>query len=223
MKSKITILVIALFLCGITSAQKQDTCDGDMPVVEDLNIIKYKKCLAENSSKKDKANMADRLQSQLHLKISSRSKKRRNYLRYSKKRKREVKSVIESSSLSAGVKSTFIPNEILFSLVDELPRFEDCNDNTVACFNNGLQRHFLENFHYPEQAVKNKIEGRVFVRFVIDKEGKAGNVHTYCSGDKKVLEDEVKRIVLSLPQLKAGKELGQNINVVYSMPIDFKL
>lgn len=226
MKSKLFLVTtFTILFGGVLLGQTKKTCEEQASKVEDLNIINYNKCLVEKSSinHKDKAVMQDRLSSQLYLKVSPKKRRNRERLRYSTKRKRLVKSVVSSINLTKAVKSTYIPNEILFTLVDELPRFKNCTNNSVECFNQGLRKHFLENFNYPKQAIKNKIEGRVFVRFVIDKEGAVSDVQTFCAGEKKVLEDEVKRIVLNLPKLEAGKEFGQRINVVYSMPIDFKL
>lgn len=223
MKNKLLIALLLCFVCNILVAQGTRTCEEKTNKIEDLNVIDYKKCLIKSSStkNKDKSMIAYRLKSQLKLKVNSKNRPR--FTRNSIKRKRLIKA-INTKKIAHKVKNTYMPNEILFTLVDELPKFENCNnDNSVKCFNDELRTHFLKSFSYPKQAVKDKVEGRVFVRFVISKQGKIADVQTFCSGDKKILEDEIKRIVLALPKFTAGKEFGQDIDVVYSMPIDFKL
>lgn len=224
MKDKLLILAVLLFN-SLVFSQHHKSCKSKISKLEDLNIISYNKCLLEKSptAKKDKKRITERIENQLFLNVSSNKKSNMRNMRYLARRKRKVKSFINATSITRSVKSTHVPSEILFALVDELPKFENCTDNNVKCFNSGLQKHFLTNFTYPKQAVKDKVEGRVFVRFVINKKGEIGDVQTFSPGNKKVLEDEVKRIVLTLPKFKAGRELGQDIDVVYSMPIDFKL
>lgn len=219
----IFFISIIFFTCTILYGQDVGTCEEKANNIEDLNIINYNKCLIEKSStkNKDKAVIAHRLEEQLKLRITSKNKLKLR--RYSTGKKHNVKNAIETEKIVRKIKTTYIPNEILFTLVDELPRFENCNSNSVRCFNRELRTHFMESFTYPEEAIKNRVEGRVFVRFVINKEGNIGDIKTFCSGNKKILEDEIRRIVLTLPKFTAGKELGQNIDVVYSMPIDFKL
>lgn len=223
MRKRIFILG-AFFMCVISFAQDADVCKGEAKkVVEELNDVDYNKCILEKSSAKNKNQkiIKNRVSNRLHLNVSSRTRKR--FVRYSNKRRRSVKSVVDVVGLSKGVEDASKSAEVLFAVVDELPKFIGCEENSLACFNNEFRTHFLEYFNYPEQAIKDKVEGRVFVRFIIDTDGNIGNIKTYSSGRKTVLEDEVKRILLSFPKLEAGKEKGKKANVIYSIPVDFKL
>lgn len=224
MRKRIFILG-AFFVCVMSFAQDDVICKNEAEkVAEELNDINYNKCVIEKTSakNKDREIIKSRVSNRLHLNVSSRARRKRS-IRYSNRRKRSVKSVVDAIKLSKGVEDASKSAEVLFAVVDELPKFITCEENSLACFNSEFRSHFLEYFKYPEQAVKDKVEGRVFVRFIIDADGNIGNINTYSSGRKTVLEDEVKRILLSFPKLEAGKEKGKKANVIYSIPVDFKL
>ena len=82
---------------------------------------------------------------------------------------------------------------------------------------------FIErNLVYPQWAKDNKIEGKVFVTFVVEKDGSISGV--------KVLRDigygcgaEAIRVVMKMPKWKPGKQRGKPVRVQYNLPIVFKL
>jgi len=84
-----------------------------------------------------------------------------------------------------------------------------------------MRKHIRKNFKYPIEAQKKGIQGRVSVLLVIDKDGKITNVKM--RGPDPLLEEEAKRIMLRLPQMKAGVHKGEKVNVVFSIPITFKV
>jgi protein TonB len=65
------------------------------------------------------------------------------------------------------------------------------------------------------------IQGRVFVSFIIDKDGsvKIANLR----GPDKSLEKEADRIMSKLPQMTPGKQRGKPVRMTMSIPITFKL
>ena len=65
------------------------------------------------------------------------------------------------------------------------------------------------------------IQGRVFVQFVIDKDGSIVGVRT--RGPDKNLEKEAQRIIGKLPKMTPGKQRGRPVRVPFSIPITFKL
>lgn len=230
------LLFIAVFLCLQTMLFSQDdeVCEKKMEQMEDIySIDDVNKCLINKSSiKKDNESVRERVSNQLRMKVLTHKKSGKNIMRYSTRRRKSIRKYqkLKSKALTATQgtasepTSASIPDEILFALVDEVPIFENCGTNTsVKCFNQELQRHFFDHFSYPKEAVKQSMQGRVFVKFIIDKKGKVQDVKTYSSGNKDLLEKEVERIMLQLPVFTPGKELGKKIDVIYSMPIDFKL
>jgi protein TonB len=65
------------------------------------------------------------------------------------------------------------------------------------------------------------IQGRVFVNFIIGKDGSIKDIKM--RGPDKNLEKEVKRIISKLPKKSPGKQRGRPVRVPFSIPIIFKL
>ena len=118
-----------------------------------------------------------------------------------------------------------IPTEASFDEVTVAPLFEGCEglegEESKKCFENKIKKHISENFKYPRKALKNQIEGDVFIQFSIDKFGYLIDFTTI--GPNKVLEDEAFRIMSSLPIKKPAKLNGKNVKITYGLPISFKL
>lgn len=103
------------------------------------------------------------------------------------------------------------------------PVFPGCEEaeSSKDCFQQKLQEYIIENMEYPEEAVKNKIEGRVSVVFTILKDGSIGKIAM--RGSDQLLEKEAFRMVQSLPKMVPGKRDGQAVETPYSVPIEFRL
>lgn len=85
-----------------------------------------------------------------------------------------------------------------------------------------LLEYIRKNITYPVAALKQGIQGRVIVRFVINKSGRvekveiARPIHPAC-------DKEAARIVKSFPKWIPGKLNGENVSVFYVIPINFKI
>ena len=90
-----------------------------------------------------------------------------------------------------------------------------------SCTQRKIQTHIIKNFRYPEFAQKTGIQGRVFVQFIIDKDGSIVGIRT--RGPHPILEIEAKRIISILPKFIPGYVDGKAVRVPFSMPITFKL
>lgn len=80
---------------------------------------------------------------------------------------------------------------------------------------------FVKNLKYPEIERNMKIEGRVFVKFVVNENGKITDVEGH--GHSRALVKEAERVVSSMPDWKPGRMGTKNVSAQYSIPIDFKL
>lgn len=85
-----------------------------------------------------------------------------------------------------------------------------------------LLKYLSDNIRYPKNAHDNKIEGRVVISFVIQKDGTIGETKIQRSVDPE-LDAEAERVVRSLPVFTPGKMNGKAVAVWYSLPITFKL
>lgn len=65
-----------------------------------------------------------------------------------------------------------------FANVEVKPVFPGCEEHSTEderfmCFNQSIMKHVGENFEFPRRAIENGIEGKVYVNFVIEKDGKS--------------------------------------------------
>jgi periplasmic protein TonB len=85
-----------------------------------------------------------------------------------------------------------------------------------------LVRFIQRALKYPPIAQETGIEGRVFVRFVIDREGNVTDVQLVRGVDQSI-DNEALRVVRSLPRWEPGRQNGKTVKVWYTVPIVFKL
>lgn len=76
--------------------------------------------------------------------------------------------------------------------------------------------------HYPEEAEEKGIEGRVLIRFVVEKDGRLTNFEVIETPDP-LLSDETLRVLKQMPQWIPAKNKGKDVRCRYSMPILFRL
>lgn len=117
-------------------------------------------------------------------------------------------------------------NELETIEIDELsevPVYPGCENirNKTKCLQENIQRHIVRNFKYPKEAKKNKIQGRVFVQFIVGTGGYVDIIKT--RGPDALLEKEAQRIISLLPKFKPGILNGKPVRVPFSMPIIFRL
>lgn len=115
--------------------------------------------------------------------------------------------------------------DVPFAIIEDVPLFPGCENVKKSerrkCFQDKVQRHINKNFRYPEIAQEMGIQGRVYVQFVIDKDGSITGVRT--RGPDKNLEKEAERIISKLPKMTPGKQRGRAVRVPFSIPINFRL
>lgn len=105
-------------------------------------------------------------------------------------------------------------DEQIFFIVEEMPEFPGGELE--------LRKFIANNIKYPVAAQENGIQGRVYVTFVVDKNGEVVNARI-ARGVDPALDKEALRVVNNLPKWIPGKQRGQNVNVSYTVPINFAL
>ncbi len=86
----------------------------------------------------------------------------------------------------------------------------------------GLMKYIQKNVRYPAIAKEYNITGKVYVSFIVDKQGAVTNVKIVRGVDKN-LDAEAVRVVKSLPKYKPGKQRGKPVRVMFTIPINFTL
>ena len=114
---------------------------------------------------------------------------------------------------------------LLGSTLEKSPIWPGCENVEESyirkCFQEQIQKHIARNFRYPEEAQLKGIQGRVFVLFVITREGYVDAIRT--KGPDPILEAEARRIISLLPKITPGVVDGKRVRVPFSVPIIFKL
>lgn len=123
--------------------------------------------------------------------------------------------VFKNSEGNTGSINTGQENGEVFLIVEEMPKFEG---EEVA-----LRQFIADNVKYPEEAKKKGESGKVYVRFVVNKEGAVEQV-SIARGVSPSLNAEAIRVVQSIPaKWTPGKQKGEPVAVYFTVPINFRL
>lgn len=109
---------------------------------------------------------------------------------------------------------------------DDVVAYYDCdqrptflNSADLAQFLNKWVYQYLK---YPEVAVRNGVQGRVVVEFIIEKDGKVTNVRVV-RGVSDELDAEAVKVISASPKWKPGRVKGEKVRIAISLPVEFKL
>jgi len=102
----------------------------------------------------------------------------------------------------------------VYQIVEEMPMFPGGEQ--------AMLDYVSKNVVYPEEAINKGIAGRVFVSFIVEKDGSVNEVEVM-RGIGGGCDEEAVRVVKSMPKWKPGKMKGKPVRVSYMMPIIFKL
>ena len=105
-------------------------------------------------------------------------------------------------------------NPLNFRVVEELPDFPGGMVEFMKWLRNNLK--------YPVMAKQQKIEGKVVVSFIVNKDGTTANAKIVTSVDP-LLDREALRVVRMLPKWKPGTQKGKPCQTMICIPIVFKL
>uniref|UniRef100_UPI003D7FCE16 energy transducer TonB n=1 Tax=Pedobacter sp. TaxID=1411316 RepID=UPI003D7FCE16 len=92
-------------------------------------------------------------------------------------------------------------------------------------FNGGMKawaKFIQRNLNYPDMAQDQGIQGKVFISFVIEKDGSVSDV-TLIRGIGAGCDEEAIRVIKKSPKWKPGRQNNQNVRVRYQMPLSFTL
>ncbi len=87
---------------------------------------------------------------------------------------------------------------------------------------NEMYKFLSKNLKYPAQAQRANIQGKVFLKFIIEKDGSITAVDVM-KGIGFGCDEEAARVVKLMPNWKAGRQNGRNVRVMFTIPVFFKL
>ena len=114
-------------------------------------------------------------------------------------------------NLSAGQDGIATDNP--FFLVEVMPSFRGGDINK---FREWVQKRT----NYPQDAIDAKIQGKVFLTFIIEIDGSVSNV-TVVKGVASIIDDEAVIAIQASPKWSPGLQRGQPVRVRYSMWLNF--
>ena len=103
--------------------------------------------------------------------------------------------------------------EIIYNSVEQMPQFPGGEAALIKYIESHIQ--------YPPKALKNKVQGCVLVKFVVEKTGRIGSVKVVLPLDEE-LDKEAVRLVKTLP-FSPGRENGKAVSVWYTLQVMFTL
>ena len=108
-----------------------------------------------------------------------------------------------------------IPEDVIFEVVEVSPEFTDGGMD-------GLIKYLSKNLKYPVEAQKAGIQGRVVVKFVVDKDGSIIQPQI-ARGIDPALDKEAIRVISAMPKWKPGTQRGKAVKARFTVPVMFKL
>lgn len=115
------------------------------------------------------------------------------------------------------VKEEVVEDEIIpFILVEQKPTFEGKDANEFS-------RWVNTKLVYPEIAKENGSQGRVYLSFIVDKDGSVTDVKVLRSSSDATLDNEAIRVVKSSPKWEPGRQRDRAVKVTYTFPVIFAL
>jgi TonB family protein len=85
-----------------------------------------------------------------------------------------------------------------------------------------LEKWVYQYLRYPEKAVRDGVQGRVVVEFVIEKDGKVSDVRVI-KGVSEELDAEAVKVISASPKWKPGRVRGEKVRTTLSLPVEFRL
>ncbi len=110
--------------------------------------------------------------------------------------------------------SKFETDAPIFTVVEVMPQYPGGDEARI--------KFLIDNMHYPAEAMKNGIQGTVYITFVVETDGSVSNVKVL-RGVGSGLEEEAMRVVNLMPKWTPGTQSGKAVRVQFNMPIRFSL
>lgn len=134
--------------------------------------------------------------------------------------KADIKIRKNDSNVNEAVTSTVaFPQDttkiVPFTVVDVKPKFQGGDENLFT-------KWVASQLVYPELAVKDSIQGRVILQFVVSEKGKVEDVKVV-KGVYNLLDKEAHRVISQSPDWEPGLQDGKPVKVRYTFPVIFIL
>ncbi len=100
----------------------------------------------------------------------------------------------------------------VYAMVDEMAQFPGGQAEML--------KYLQENLQYPEAAKANNVHGRVFVKFVVERDGSLSDIQIF-RGLGSGCDEEAIRLIQSMPKWQPGKNKGKEVRTSKTVPVTF--
>ena len=116
------------------------------------------------------------------------------------------------------------------TIVETMPVWGTCSDNagegfmhpSMSCTDQAIMDFVLAELKYPKKARRKGVEGKVVIKFVIEKNGEVGEA-SVMKPVSPLLDQEALRVVQSMPPFRPGTQRGKPVRVMFHLPFNFAL
>jgi len=122
--------------------------------------------------------------------------------------------VLIFSSNANGINWIDQQDEKVYEKVDQMPEFQGGQEELIS--------FLVKSIQYPDEAKKKGTQGKVFVNFVVGKDGLITNAKILKAVDP-LLDAEALRVINAMPKWIPGKDKGKEVAVQFTLPISFAL
>lgn len=116
----------------------------------------------------------------------------------------------------------YVPDEIPKEATDDTPFLFVEEDPAPADGMKSFYTYLSKNLNYPKKAIRDGVEGKVYVQFVVNTDGSLTDLKVL-KGISPECDQEAMRVLANAPKWKPGKQRGRAVRVQMSMPIVFSL
>ncbi len=174
---------------------------------KDGNYIDNKLCTVEELKRQVEVWNKSRVNNSYQLKVKSEKEA-------SLAQVNQVLQILRNAQIKNIDQSELNPDQIVYYIVEVMPEFPGGEK--------ALRQWINDHVQYPIEAKTKSVEGKVFVNFIIDAQGKVINPKIARSANP-AMDAEALRIISQLPDWTPGKQKGVPVNVSYTQPVYFSL
>lgn len=179
-------------------------------IVFGQGIIERKKT-TQNTTTKQTTKVPTKQNSQKNQKTQAKQKTAAKSSTPSTQRKSNANN---DKQLQESIKMGVVDENIIFIAVEKQAEFPGGLEVMTKWISN--------NINYPQTALANNIQGRVIVKFVVEKDGSIGDVRVV-KGIDTDLDNEAVRVIKKMPRWTPGKNDGYPVRSYFTTPVSFKL
>jgi len=117
-------------------------------------------------------------------------------------------------SFAEDIQQDTAKHEMVYDMPEHMPQFPGGADK--------MEHFIFSNIKYPLKAKEQKIQGKVYVQFIVEKDGSISEIKIR-RGAHELLDQEAIRVVKMMPNWKPGTMRGRKVRVRYTLPITFHL